>query len=467
MSERASALELAREVLRGQECWVVGGAVRDEMLGDGPSVDLDLVIAGEVAPAARALARAAGAKAFSLSDQFGAWRVVARARGWQADINPLRGESLEADLLLRDFTINAIARPLDGGEVIDPLGGVADLAARRLRIVAPNALSEDPLRALRLVRLACELDLTADREACEAARAAAGGLALIASERIYAELRRVVANEHAGTGIRLALELGLCAVVLPELEALRGVQQSRYHHLDALEHTLGVLDCAIELQRDPAPFLGPEHADAVRGLLARPLADELTRGGALRFAALVHDIAKPQTQAVAPDGRVGFPGHDLLGAEIARAVLTRLRAAEPMRAHVAALTRHHLRLGFLVPRAPLDRRELYGYLDACDPVWADVTLLSVADRLATRGERSEQAIERHLELARSVIGEALAWQSNGRPPALVRGDQLAEALGVAPGPLIGELLAAIAQEAFAGDLRSPEDAIAFAAARIA
>jgi poly(A) polymerase len=467
MSERASALELARVTLRGSCCWVVGGAVRDELLGASPSTDLDLVIAGEVAPAARALARAAGATAFSLSDEFGAWRVVARSRGWQADLNPLRGETLEADLRLRDFTINAIAAPLGGGELIDPLGGAADLASRRLRIVAPDALAADPLRALRLVRLVCELDLTADEQAREAARRAAPRLAEVSSERIYAELRRVIASERVGIGVRLALELGLGAAVLPELEALRGVQQSRYHHLDVLDHTLAVLDCVVEVQQAPDRLFGAEHGDAVSALLARPLADELTRGDALRFGALVHDIAKPQTRSVAPDGRIGFPGHDSLGAELARAILGRLRAAERMRGHVAALTRHHLRLGFLVPHAPLTRRELYAYLDACDPVWADVTLLSVADRLATRGARSEEAIERHLELARAVIGEALRWQRAGRPAPLVRGDQLARSLGLAPGPVIGELLAAIAAEAFAGDLDSAEDAIAFAASRIA
>jgi tRNA nucleotidyltransferase/poly(A) polymerase len=467
MSSRASALELAREALRGLQCWVVGGTVRDELLGGAPSTDLDLVIAGEVAPAARALARATGAAAFSLSDDFGAWRVVSRSGGWQADLNPLRGESLEADLLLRDFTINAIARPLAGGELIDPLAGARDLAERRLRLAAPGALEDDPLRALRLVRLACELDLEAEPLTREAARAAAPGLARISSERVYAELRRVVASERPGEGMRLALELGLCAVVLPELERLRGVEQSHYHHLDALDHTLAVLDCVVELQRDVEAFLGSEHADEVRVLLALPLADELTRGDALRFGALVHDIAKSGTRVVAADGRVGFPGHDLIGADTARAILARLRAAERMRAHVAALTRNHLRLGFLVARAPLERRELYRYLDACEPVWADVTLLSVADRVATRGARSEEAIQRHLELARSVIGEALRWQREGRPRALLRGDELAAALGLAPGPLLGELLGAIEEEAFVGELRSPQEAIAFAAERIA
>src|ERR1019366_8142308 len=175
MTERASALELARETLRGSRCWVVGGAVRDELLGAAPSTDLDLVIAGEVAPAARALARAAEATAFSLSDEFGAWRVVARSRGWQADLNPLRGETLEADLRLRDLTINAIAAPLCGGELIDPLGGAADLASRRLRIAAPDALEDDPLRALRLVRLGCGLDLRDGPKAGEGAPPAATG----------------------------------------------------------------------------------------------------------------------------------------------------------------------------------------------------------------------------------------------------------------------------------------------------
>ena len=462
-----SALETARTALRGSRCWVVGGAVRDELLGAPAATDLDLVLAGAVAPAARALARAAGGAAFSLSDEFGAWRVVARSHEWQADINPLRGESVEDDLRLRDFTVNAIARPLQGGAAIDPLGGEADLRARTLRLAAPGALAADPLRALRLVRLACELELEADEQARAAARAAAGGLAAIASERVYAELRRVIASERAADGMRLALSLGLCAVVLPELEALRGVAQSRYHHLDALEHTIEVLDRAIELERDPGALLGAAHGAELRALLARPLADGLTRGEGLRFAALLHDIAKPQTRTVAADGRIGFPGHDELGSQLAAAILARLRAAGQMLAYVATLTRSHLRLGFLVHSAPLSRRELYVYLDACDPAAADVTLLSVADRLATRGDGAQEAIASHLELARAVIGEALSWQREGRPPPLVRGDQLARALGIKPGPRVGELLAAIAQEAFAGELGSAQEAIAFAAARIA
>jgi poly(A) polymerase len=440
----ANPLALAREALRGSRCWVVGGAVRDELMGIAAGSDLDLVVYGDAGPAARTLARAAGAAAFSLSDEFGAWRVVARSHEWQADINPLRGDSVEEDLRLRDFTINAIARPLEGGAAIDPLGGEADVRARILRLAAPGALEADPLRALRLVRLAG-----------------------VASERVYAELRRVLASERPAEGMRLALALGLCAVVLPELEALRGIEQSRYHHLDALDHTLEALECAVSLEHDPGTLLGARYDAQLRALLATPLANELTRGEALRFAVLLHDIAKPQTRTVLADGRVGFPGHDELGAEMADSILARLRAAGQIRSYAATLTRNHLRLGFLVHSAPLGRRELYDYLDACDPAPVDVTLLSLADRLATRGERSDEAIERHLELAQAVIGEALSWQRLGRPPAPLRGDELSRALGIEPGPQLGELLAAITREAFAGGCSSAQEAIAFAAERIA
>ena len=217
--------------------------------------------------------------------------------------------------------------------------------------------------------------------------------------------------------------------MLPEISALDGVEQNRYHDRDVLGHTLEVLEEAIALERDPGPVLGAEHADALRAVLAEPLADGLPRSMGLRWGALLHDAAKPATRVMRDDGEVGgFPGHDVQGADLARDVLSRLKASERLRAHVAALTRHHLRLGFLVHSRPLDAHDLYGYLTATEPVEVDVTLLSVADRLATRGRKSEEAIERHVELAREVLPAILAWRAaGGRPAPLLRGDKLATA----------------------------------------
>jgi putative nucleotidyltransferase with HDIG domain len=221
---------------------------------------------------------------------------------------------------------------------------------------------------VRLVRLAVELDLEPDRIAQDAAREHAPLAAGVAGERVFGELRRILGASRAVDGLELLARVGLEDVLLPELAAGRGMAQNRFHDRDVRGHTLAAVQAAIDLQADPEPAVGPELAPAVRGILAEPLADDLDRGGALRWAALLHDIAKPPTRRELPDGRVTFIGHDGLGADMARAVLTRLRASERLRSYVAALTRHHLHLGFLVHERPLARRTIHRYLMATDPL---------------------------------------------------------------------------------------------------
>jgi putative nucleotidyltransferase with HDIG domain len=436
--------------------WLVGGAVRDRALGRATD-DYDVAVTGDARGLARELARSADAHVFALSETFGVWRVVARGHGWQVDVLPLIGGSIEHDLAGRDFTVNAMAEPLGGGPHVDPFGGMSDLHARRLRMVSATTFVDDPLRVLRLVRLACELGFSVDSATATAAQASAAALAQVAPERVFAELKRIVIADRALEGLALMDRIGATQVILPELTRMHGVEQSPYHHLDVYEHTQSVLAATIELSCSPEDWLSP-HGDAVARFLAEPLANELTRGQALRFGALLHDVAKPVTRRVTPEGRITFIGHDSEGAQMASAVLTRLRASERLREHVAAVTRHHLRLGFLVHEAPLGRRAIYRYLRSCEPVQVDVTLLSVADRLATRGRGSEEAIRRHLELARVLLGEALAWRS-GPPRPPLRGDELARALGLRPGRELGRILNELEEASFAGEISSREQAI--------
>ena len=453
-----AALDVARAALSGEEAWLVGGAVRDRLLGR-ETIDVDVAIAGDPREAARRVARAAGGAAFRLSGEFGAWRAVGPGHGWHVDLAPLRDGDLAADLGARDFTINAMAQPLQGGEPVDPHGGRQDLAARRLRMVSAEALRADPLRALRALRLAVELDFEIEPATAAAVGAEAEGIERVAFERVFGELKRIVGAPAARRGLELMEAHGLLTTVLPELDGLRGVEQNEYHHADVWRHTLEALDAVVAMEADPEAVGLGGLAEPVTALLAEPLADELTRGKALRFAALLHDTGKPGTRGARSDGRVTFIGHDREGAELARSVLRRLRASERLAAYAAALTEHHLRLGFLVHERPLSRRSVWRYLVATAPNSADVTLLTVADRLATRGRNAQPATAAHLALAREMLAHAFAERAAGPRPPLVRGDELAAALGLRPGPELGALLQELEEDRFAGVVSTPEEAI--------
>ncbi|MGH2923873.1 MAG: HD domain-containing protein, partial [Solirubrobacterales bacterium] len=277
-----------------------------------------------------------------------------------------------------------------------------------------------------------------------------------------AELRGIVAGPAPLRGLGLMDELEITVPVLPEVAAMRGVVQTPNHHLDVHGHTLAVIEELLAVEADLPRFAGEAASDAA-GLLAEPLADELDRRGALRFGALLHDIGKPATRAEL-GGRVSFIGHDDVGGEMIAALARRLKMSRRLSQHLQGLARHHLRLGFLVHERPLDRRRLYDYLRATEPVGPDVTLLTAADRLAARGEgplASEEMIQAHLDLVREVLPEAIAWHRRPPSPPLT-GEELAAEVGVEPGPELGRLLERLRAASYAGEISDREQALALA-----
>ena len=450
----ARAIEPVRAAVPGDDLWLVGGAVRDVLLGR-PLTDWDLVTTGDAEVAARAYAKAVGAPVFPLSERHGAWRVVGEDH--EVDITGAP-DGITADLLRRDLTINAIAVHLSSGDVMAVPGALDDIEARVLRAVSDQSFRDDPLRLLRLVRLAAELDLEIDPETITLARRDAVHAAEPAGERQRAELERILLARDPVDGLRRLDDLGLLAVVLPEVKALEGVQQNRYHHLDVLDHTLQVLDAAVDLIEHPEFAFGPA-TPAVAAALAEELDADTDVAMAVRWGALLHDIAKPVTRHEFDNGHIGFPGHAQQGADTATAILARLRYSTAMQRCVAVLVHEHLRLGFLVPDGDLDPRAVHRYRVETDP-WAIASVVvSLADRWSTRGTRARQRwIRRHEQLA-----AAMALALSVAPPApLIRGDDLAAALGETPGPRLGRLLAHIAEEQVAGTIATADEAIAFA-----
>jgi putative nucleotidyltransferase with HDIG domain len=463
LADELRAAELPQAALRalgGEEgVWIAGGAVRDAALGQAVS-DLDLAVAGDPGRVAKALARELGEHAFELSAEFGTWRVVAPSRGWQIDITALRGDSIEADLALRDFTVGAAAVPLATGEALDPYGGLVDLERGVLRVVGPSSFADDPLRLLRAARLAANLNLRIDPDTVALAHGAAARAAEPAGERQLSELRQLLGGGDPLRGLELLDELRLTAVVLPELEGTKGVGQGPNHHLDVHGHTLEVLARMLEIERELPRFVGPERAAEAADFLAAPLADEMDRAVALRFGALLHDIAKPVTRAER-DGFVGFKGHDVEGVTTIGEIMGRLRASRKLTRHLQALTLHHLRLGFMVREAPLPPRRVHEYLRATEPVTIDVTLLTVADRLSARGAgpiAAPEMVQAHLDLAREMVAAALDWRRDGPPAPLLRGDEIAAELDI-EGPAIGAKLAELEAAQYAGEVADRAEAL--------
>jgi poly(A) polymerase len=340
----APSIGAARIALEEQSgaAWIVGGAIRDALLGERVA-DADLAVdPGREEEAARAIARVAGGFAFVLSEEHATWRAVSSDDGWHVDVAGLRAPTIEADLRARDFALNAIAVPLAGGEPIDPTGGLADAEARMLRAASEAAFEQDPIRLLRAARLAAGHGLEIEAGTAELARAGASRAADPAGERQFAELRGIVDGPDPLRGIALVDELGITPVVLPELDALRGVRQNPNHHLDVLGHTLTVLEEWLGVETDVAAFAG-ELGGEIEEFLAEPLADELTRRGAIRFGALFHDLGKPDTRSEGT-GYVTFIGHDEVGARITGAICRRLRTSRKLSAELEGLALHHLRL---------------------------------------------------------------------------------------------------------------------------
>lgn len=452
---------------------LVGGAVRDACLGR-LAADLDWLVV-DPEGTARHLADALGGSLVPLDPERGHWRVVlggdqdrgGTARSWDF-ASPRAGERasppsmehasslptdpaaaepldprdpavLDADLRARDLSLNAMAWWPGRRELVDPTGGLADLRAGVARAVSQANLRADPLRAYRVLRLAAQLGFRVDpttegwlRELATDLRD--GRLPLPAAERLGAELDAITATPAAAKAWAALIDLGLLERVLPELLACRGVQQGGLHHADVLDHQLEALD----------------------GLL-RTFPDANL---ALRWATLLHDLGKPGTMTPADevDGlrlRPRFEGHDQLGAELAARVLRRLRRPTEVVEQVAGLVRAHMR------PLPGGERAARRFVHRLRPWLPDLLRLMLADREAARGpQATAQGRRRYRESVGRVL--AIMDEQPGAPPPLLDGRRLMEALGVAQGPMVGRLLAAVAEAQALGEVKDADEALAYA-----
>lgn len=444
----------------GREGWVVGGAVRDALLGRAVG-DLDLAVPTGALGLGRALADGLGWSFVTLDAERGVCRI---AGDLQIDIADFRGPDLGADLAGRDFTVNALAASVaalvDEGmaDVEDVTGGLSDLLARRVRVCGPRSLAEDPVRTLRVAVLAVQPGWSVDPDVESAARAAAPSLRESSAERVRDELVALVNGPGAGQGFRLLDRLGVVDVVLPESAAMRSTPQPAPHRFDVWEHSLRAVEAMDEIAAR-LDRLAP-WGDELAGHLAEGLGDGLGRAGALKLAALLHDVAKPETWSEA-DGRVRFIGHDVIGAERARGIAGRLRLSGRATGVLGRLVAQHLRPMHLTQAGRITRRARYRFFRDLGEDARDLLLLALADAAGMDGRPPlEVWAGAGGAVLRSLMEGVAEASAEASAPPLLDGDDVMAAVGIGPGPMVGRLLADLREAQALGHIQTREEALA-------
>lgn len=467
--------------------YLVGGAVRDAILGRDIH-DFDFAVSENALKLAKSLADKLSAAFYPLDAENDTARlVIIHADGARdiLDFAGYRGASLADDLRGRDFTLNAMAIDLRGGELLDPLNGLDDLHAKRLRACSETALRDDPVRILRAVRQAASYGLTIDKQTREQMKAAVPGLSTVSAERNRDEILKILSGPRPDTALRALDMLGILPHILPELAAMKGVTQSPPHVQDVWSHTLSVLR-HLEIILD---LLAPQYdeeksnADLYSGLLvlklgrfraqlAEHLAEKLNTDRPLRallfLAALYHDAEKPATRTVEESGRIRFFTHEDKGAQtiLRRAIALRLSNDEMDRLKliVANHMRIHAHADRLRKGQPITRRAIYRFFRDTGPAGIDVILHSLADVRATfETSLPQDHWVAELDICRALLEAYFETPEQVvRPPQILNGNDLMTELNLNPGRQIGQLLEAIRESQAEGSLSSREEALAFA-----
>jgi poly(A) polymerase len=482
--ETLHILQQVAQFFSAHPAYLVGGSVRDVLL-HVPCTDWDIVTVGDTPRLARQLAHILGGHSAHMNDKASRITIKQNQQEILLDISPLRGNTIEEDLRLRDFTINAIALPLTEAvasltnetslPLLDPLHGNADLANHCLRAVDDATFQHDPLRMLRAVRFMQRYQLTIEPHTARMLTRDATLLTQAAPERIHDELQAILQPPDATTRLRLLDSHGLLTTLIPEFIPARGMKQPELHHWDVLEHsleTVGYLEHLATLLQQPPEVI--EHSPlelnqqgnllTIQALLKEAEEQQLfsfaqLTSASMKMAALLHDIGKTTTYTVSAEGDIRFYGHPQAGIPLTQRILRRLNASIQERRLAQQVAGHHMRPGQL-SRDTVTQRAIRRYFVDLGPTGISVALISLADHLAMRGpEPLTASWERHLATVRILLNTYIRERERILPPRLIQPDELIRRLNLTPGPIIGKLLEAISEAQAENRLHSKEEAL--------
>lgn len=434
----------------GHELSLVGGPVRDLFLGR-TSPDLDFTSNATPDQTLDVIRRWADSY-WEIGRDFGT--IGLRKSGFMIEVTTYRaeaydpasrkpvvafGDSLEDDLLRRDFTINAMALRLPSLELVDPYGGVRDLQAGLLRTPgAPSSsFSDDPLRMMRAARFASQLGITVSGEVSEAMTDMASRITIISAERVRDELTKLILGDAPQRGIDLMVETGLADFVLPEVSALRLEIDEHHRHKDVYQHSLTVLQQACRLETGAeGPVPGPDFV--------------------LRFAALMHDVGKPATRKFEPSGAVSFRHHDMVGSKLTAKRMKALRFDNDSIKAVSRLVELHMRF-YGYGEAGWSDSAVRRYVNDAGNLLERLHRLTRSDVTTRNQRKAERLAFAYDDLEARIAALAEQEELESIRPDL-DGAQIMELLGITPGPVVGKAYRFLLEERMEHGPQSPHEA---------
>lgn len=472
----------------GEELHLVGGAVRDLLMGRELH-DLDFVMPGNPTGLAKCIARSLGAGSFVLDDERHTARVMYFNSGidfFPLDFVQYTGSSLEEDLRNRDFTVNAMAIPIgDMSTIIDPFGGQQDLEKKVLRACLHTSLLDDPVRVLRAVRFAIQLNFHMDADLEDLILQAVPHLPETSIERQRDELFRILEGSDPALGMTLLNQFHLFTELIPPLVEQESIPASPPHVLPLFDHTLATvgtygyllknLQQGTSFEETPAWWMRAAVSELLpfKEEIAGYFSEEITPGrkkhGLALFGALLHDIGKPRTMELGEDGRMHYFEHDLVGAELAWEAAKRLQLSNAESTWVSGMVQNHMALLPLVNAVGMPgRASVYRFFKEAGDAGVAIAILLLADTASTYSDDLTESVwEKTLAVSKAMLEGWFRDRDTVISPALfLNGNDLQKVFKLKPGKHIGQLLAALEEVQAGGVVSTHEEALDFIRGRL-
>ncbi|MBU1125545.1 MAG: HD domain-containing protein [Candidatus Omnitrophica bacterium] len=455
---------------RKKDLFLVGGLIRDALLRrESQEPDFDLCLKEGAIAFARPLAKQLKAGFVVLDKEHGACRIVVRLdqKNYTLDFTDFRAKTLEKDLCLRDFTINAIGLSLKEvlaqkeAHFVDPTGGMKDLRDKIIRVPGPESFAQDPLRIVRAFSFSAALDFAIEPKTLRMAHLQRKKLPLVSLERIRDEFFRLFEAEASYKRLVSMDECGILKVIIPEIKPMRNRYQGPYHHLDIWKHTLETIKKYEELLGELA-----RNCD-IQEYLRTPLSRGRTRRALIKLGALLHDIGKPAAQR-RRDGKIKFHGHERIGMHISKEIAKRLKLSNDEIRALEKMVMWHLRPGYLGDTDRPTARAVFRYFRDTQEEAVSTLLLSIADQRATRGRlTTKAAVIQHERVALRLIKEYFRRKKEKKPARLINGDEVMHRFRLSPSPLVGKILSEIEEQCAIGKITTKKEALLLGAKIIA